>query len=245
MLCLLLAVLPFRLALAGEVAEEVQALAPLRALRMAADPPAIPAAAYDRAAEGRRIVGVEYVDGVAAGKGWGVAVYDLPIEDVWRAVNDEGVHDDWLRVEVSEIVDGQAFGEGRAVFQYLPLPVVRDRWWAVRVRSNDGLRRASGGRMLEKVMEDATDAALVSGTPLEARVERGQAVAWTRGSWLLIGLADGRTVAEYFVWTDPGGMIPARPASRFARGAIRDTLDAMEALARSASGSPALSSTYE
>ncbi|MBW1879644.1 MAG: hypothetical protein JRJ84_14880 [Deltaproteobacteria bacterium] len=232
-LCLLIAALPFQPALAGEVADEVLALAPLRAHRMAVDPPSIPVAAYDRAAEGKRVAGVQFVEGVAAGQGWGVAVYDLPIEAVWWAVNSEDVHEDWLRVEVSQVVDGEAYRDGRAVFQYLPLPVVKDRWWVVRVQNNEDIRRASGGRMFEKVMEDATDPALIAGTPLAQRVERGRAVAWTRGSWLLIGLADGRTVAEYFVWSDPGGMIPARPASRFARGAIRDTLDAMGSLARS------------
>jgi hypothetical protein len=109
---------------------------------------------------------VQFVEGVAAGKGWGVAVYDLPLEAVWRAVNDEEVYEDL-------------------------------------------------------------------GTPLAERAERGRPVDWTRGSWLVVGLADGRTVAEYFAWTDPGGMIPARPASRFARGAIRDTLDAIGRLAQS------------
>ncbi|MBW2257102.1 MAG: hypothetical protein JRI25_21260 [Deltaproteobacteria bacterium] len=143
-LCLLIAALPFQPALAGEVADEVLALAPLRAHRMAVDPPSIPVAAYDRAAEGKRVAGVQFVEGVAAGQGWGVAVYDLPIEAVWWAVNSEDVHEDWLRVEVSQVVDGEAYRDGRAVFQYLPLPVVKDPG-AEQRRHPPSERRADAG----------------------------------------------------------------------------------------------------
>lgn len=42
----------------------------------------------------------------------------------------------------------------------------------------------------------------------------------------------GRTAVEYYAWSDPGGIIPARPASRFAAGAIERLLNDMEAFAK-------------
>jgi hypothetical protein len=48
---------------------------------------------------------------------------------------------------------------------------------------------------------------------------------------MLIDLGEGKTLVEYYVWSDPGGMLPPGPASRFAGGAVKDTLIAMRGLA--------------
>ena len=67
----------------------VDDLAPFRTKRMAKDAPKIPAGTYAEAESGEYISGLEGVDGFR-GEGWGVAIYDIPIEFVWKAVNDEG-----------------------------------------------------------------------------------------------------------------------------------------------------------
>ena len=50
--------------------------------------------------------------------------------------------------------------------------------------------------------------------------------------WFLVDLDGASTVVEYYVWSDPGGSIPAGSANLFARGSITDTLEAMARLAR-------------
>ena len=223
------------LAEARTVAEGLAILDPLRSQRAADAAPTVPADAYTRAASGEHVKGIQSVEGVAASKGWGVAVFDLPVEAVWKAVNDEKRFAGRLPVSESAVVAGTPNRDGRYLFQYMPLPVVDDRWWVVHMDHNAGLYQQSGGVVWELSWKDATDASRVAGTSWEAKVEDATPVAWTHGSWLLVDL-EGKTLVEYFVWSDPGGSIPAGPASKFAGGAVLDTLAAMEQLAREHAG---------
>ena len=197
---------------------------------MAKDAPVIPDGTYAKADQGELVAGLEGVEGVAAAKGWGVAVFDIPIQFVWKAVNDEGVYANRLPVSHSEVVAGKPKRDDRYLFQYMPLPMVADRWWITHMRHNGALYTASAGKIWEQAWTDATDTSHLKPQHL-AMIEGGQAVAWTHGSWMLIDLGDGKTLVEYYVWSDPGGMLPPGPASRFAGGAVKDTLTAMRALA--------------
>ena len=46
-----------------------------------------------------------------------------------------------------------------------------------------------------------------------------------------MALDEQHTLAEYHSWVDPGGSIPAGPASQFATGSIEDTFAQMERFA--------------
>jgi len=227
--CLLL--LP-TFARAAPIDDVLQEIAPLRALRLAKDAPEIPASAYQKAAEGSPVSGVLMTEEEKAGKGWGVMVYDLPIEAVWMAVNDEPTMARWLPVSISTVIEGVPGANGHVLFEYMPLPIFTDRWWIVEVFHNTELYRASGGKVWEQAWFDATDPDRLTGTPMAEYRDRGMPVAWSLGSWMLVRLSDDRTLGEFFTWTDPGGRLPAGPASRFAGGAIKDTLRAVDALAK-------------
>jgi hypothetical protein len=69
------------------------------------------------------------------------------------------------------------------------------------------------------------------GTAFDAYRDIGMPVAWSLGSWLLVQLPDDRTLGEFFTWTHPGGRLPPGPTTRFAGGALKDNLRAVEALA--------------
>ncbi len=224
------------LAQARSVDEALALLEPLRALRHADAAPTVPRSAYASASAGQHVKGIEAVDGVAASKGWGVAVFDLPIEAVWKAVNDEKRFAGLLPVQESAVLTGTPNRDGRTLFQYMELPIVDDRWWVVAMDHNAELYTQSGGVVWELSWKDATDPSRLVGTGWASRVEDATPVAWTHGSWLLVDL-EGRTLVEYFVWSDPGGSIPAGPASKFAGGAVLDTLSAMEQLATEHAGS--------
>lgn len=216
---------------AGDLTAAVEAAGPFRSLRMA-EAPQIPAWAYARAAKGEVATGLEAVDGSAAGKGWGVAVLDAPVEAVWMAINDESRQAGRMPVSVSAVVGGAAYAAPRQVFEYLPLPIVSDRWWVVDIAHNGPLYAASSGRMWElSWVDDPNAQQVVDASAYASQAASGVPVAFTRGAWLLIDAGEGRTLVEYYAWSDPGGSVPAGLASRFAGGAIRDTLKAAGALA--------------
>lgn len=207
-----------------------------RDTRMADGAPIVPQSAYEDALAGERVAQISRVDGVAAAKAWGVAVVEAPIEEVWMVVNDEGALVEHLPVSTARVVQGNAKIAPRRVFEYLPLPIISDRWWMSDVVHNAPLYEATEGRAWEQVWTDATTEPVP--VDLEATAEGGIPVAWTTGAWLLISLPSGRTLVEYFVWTDPGGSLPAGPATRFASGAVKDTLKAVQTLTPTAASWP-------
>ena len=200
---------------------------PLRGLRTAREPAEPPASAYGQLGGGPQ-AGIEPVAGTTA-KAWGVAIFDLPVEAVWMAVNEESRMAGALPVSVSRVVGGQVNGSPRRVFEAMDLPLVNDRWWVVDVTHNAALYEQSGGRVWEASWTDATHHAVVDDAVARQAMEAGVPVDWTYGSWLLVDLGD-RTLVEYYSWSDPAGVIPAG-ASRFAGGAVRRTLAAIGELA--------------
>lgn len=124
--------------------------APYRSLRMAAEAPAPDGEAYGRAAAGEVVVGIDFVEGVSAGKGWGLAIFDAAVEAVWMAVNDPVA---WParfgNLDQSLIVHGIPKTGNRQLFQRMPVPIIRDRWWVVQQHHNAALYTASSGGMWE------------------------------------------------------------------------------------------------
>lgn len=225
--------LSLQAALAASVPDQVLAVAAFRSKRIAKDAPVVPASAYETAATGKIATGVEYADGVAAGKGWAVAVSDVRVESLWMAMNAEDQYVGRFNgLNASAVLSGTAHGSPRVLFQSLDLPIVSDRWWVSLEQFNAPLYTQSDGRVWECAWTDATDPARVAGTPWADFAAAGVPVAWSKGAWLLIPLEDGRTLIEYFVWTDPGGKLPAGAATRFASGALDRSVRDLEAFAR-------------
>ncbi|MCA9570163.1 MAG: hypothetical protein KC656_20105 [Myxococcales bacterium] len=212
---------------ADDVFPRVAELAPHRALREAREPAEPPSWAYADAAKGP-VAGIVPVAGTTA-KAWGVAVFDLPIEAVWMAVNDESRMAGRLPVSISKVIGGTERAAPRRIFEMMDLPVVADRWWVVDVSHSAKLYEASGGKVWETAWTDATQGAVLDDLHAREAARNGMPVEWTYGAWLLVDLGD-RTVVEYYTWSDPGGSIPAG-ASRFAGGAVRQTLAAIGELA--------------
>lgn len=137
-------------------------------------------------------------------RGFAVAFVPLPVERLWKAVNDEPHHGGAL-VDTSEVIGGTPRGAERLLLQSMERLGV-GRWWVDRVRMNRTLYEATGGRLWELVWEDAFDR-VSTDEPAVARLEaRLRRVEWTRGAWLLAPVGEGCTLIDYFVWTDPGGL---------------------------------------
>jgi len=218
---------------AATVPEQVEAVARWRADRFAQDAPAIDPSVYARVATGQIVTGIERVPGVAAAKGWVVGILDQGVERVWMALNSEDHAAGRYGLSISTVLQGDARRSGRLVFQLMPLPIVTDRWWMVREQMNGRLYTESGGRLWELASTDATDPEHLRGTSWASVAADAQPVAWTRSAWLLLPLQDGRTLGEFYSWTDPGGALPAGLASRFAAGTLKGTILDTQAFAAS------------
>ncbi|MDP6934966.1 MAG: hypothetical protein QGG40_18740, partial [Myxococcota bacterium] len=213
----------------ADVANDIEAW---RTARLTKAPPKIAMSAYRQALRGETVTGIEVVEGVKAAKGYGIKVYDLPIEALWKAVIDEPHFAGRLPVSVSRVVKGDARTHDHVLYQYLEVPIISDRWWMTHMYFNGDLYRSSGGRAWELSWSDSTHDPGLRAQLDPSLFDEGEPVAWTTGAWLLVRLDDDRTLAEYHVWTDPGGSIPVGPATRFASGEVEDTLESMGTLAR-------------
>lgn len=195
--------------------------------------PTIPADAYRRAIEdGETVTGMEVVEGVRAGKAYGVRVYDLPIGTVWKAISDEPHHVGFLPLKESKVVRGKARANHRILYQYTDLPVVSDRWWLTEIEYNGALYQETQGEAWEMAWEDRTQDQSLRATLDPALFEDGMPVAWTRGAWLLVKLEDNRTLVEYHLWSDPGGSVPIDFVNRMGPGQVKKTLDAIGRVAK-------------
>ncbi len=195
--------------------------------------PRIPATAYRAVPKDSPQSGVLEEPGHEVAKAWGLAIIDLSVEQLWMAVNDEEAYPGTLPVTVSTVFRGEPFENGRHVFQKMTLPgPFSDRWWIIRKTAGVDVFEASGGQMWEACAENATNPSLLRGTPLRGELEDAEPVNWTWAGWMLMPLSENLTLVEYFTWTDPGGSLPAGPASRFASGAVKKTMIKIASLAR-------------
>ena len=204
--------------------EETQAW---RSLLKAPGHPEIPTSSYLKAASG------EIETGVEAKKGWGVAVFDIPIEHFWAAINDGLNHTGLTPIGYTELIRGQPCRDGRQVLMILPIPIIDDRWWVIGTYTNTELHRQSAGQTREMhwhQVDGFQPASLSEET--RNRIDGMVHVSFTQGAWLLVQLDSGHTLGEYHSWVDPGGYIPSGPASPLAALGISRTFEAMETYAK-------------
>ncbi len=198
--------------------ESIELSASARTARFAMPPPA---ALYRKAAEN---VGEVWADHEGK-KGAAVIVVELPVELVWKAVNDEDHHalnGSYIPVRYSEVIEGTAHGDRRLLFQYF-LKMGIGRWWVTRNWMNRELYESSGGRLWELIWKDEMDGLDRSQPPFDRMGSGVSPVRATRGSWLLVGVADRCTLIEYFSWSEPGGAA-ALVQSLLIRKLLRRTL---------------------
>ena len=200
--------------------------------RMVKSAPKVTAAQVSRALAGEKVKGIEIVDGEPAAKGYGLSVVNLPIEKLWAAVVDADHHAGTMPLAASKKVQGKRCAHNHVIFQYIDLPVIDDRWWVTRIKFNSALYTATGGKVWELGFQDEHKNQALLDAVDPALKGDGVAIAWTKGSWTMVALSPTRTFVQYYVWSDPGGSIPAGPASRFSAGAVEDTLKAVETLAK-------------
>tara|TARA_B100000683_G_C12449068_1_gene539328 strand:- start:164 stop:886 length:723 start_codon:yes stop_codon:yes gene_type:complete len=208
---------------------------PYRSMRLLDINPAIPQSAYQKAARGEIATGLQEVKGYRAKIGWGVAIFDIPIKHLYASINEEENHLDYTAVSFGKVVHGTPCSDGREVLMMLPLPIVSDRWWVTNQFTNPKIRRVSKNQAAELVWKQINNWSVPQKytTQLQGMVQ----IPFTQGSWFLIALDDKHTLAEYHSWVDPGGSIPAGPASQFATGSIEDTFVQMERFAKQQSAS--------
>lgn len=215
----------------GGAVESARAAAiAVKAQRAVRGLPAIPASAWETAAQGKMAWGVEEVEGEAARKTWGVAVMAQPIDRVWGAINDERLHPEYTALSYAELVRGEACGAGRHVLQVLPVgfPGISDRWWVTIRTPTAAVSAATGGKVRELVWTNAPDGTSVTSEAGKAAMAGAVMVGFTRGAWLVSAIDEGHTLVEYYAWVHPGGSLPAGMMATFAGKSLRATFGDME-----------------
>jgi hypothetical protein len=208
--------------------DRVEATRSHRSEREAAAVPTIDDSVYEKVAAGKIVTGVESVDGYSAKTAWGVGILHMSVSRAEAVINDELQHPGYTALSWNELISGKPCESGRMVLQYMDVPIVWDRWWLTTIRDNATIRESSGGEVREVFWESNVDASRVTSEEGKARIEKGVPIEFSKGGWLLIELSETETLLEYHVWTDPGGRLPAGPASSFAAGGITDMYGALE-----------------
>lgn len=210
-----------------EIQSRLDGLGLERAARTArfSEPP--PTKLYRKAA---RDVGRLEVDR-DGGKGIGVAVMELPVEVLWRAINDEDAQDEggYMPLSRSEIIGGTVRGVDRRVFQ-AGEKMGLGRWWITRTVMNGELYTASDGALWEVVWEDEIEEAERKRPPVDDPPDLSP-VKKTRGAWLLVPLGERCTLVEHFNWSEPGGFVGFMQGLVLGK-ALRASIEGLLALAQ-------------
>jgi hypothetical protein len=162
------------------------------------------------------------------GKGIAVIVVELPVEVLWRAINDEDAQDEggYMPLKRSEIIGGTPRGVSRRVFQ-AGERMGLGRWWVTRTVMNGELFEASDGALWEVVWGDEMEG--LEGPPVDDPPDLSP-VKRTRGAWLLVPLAENCTLVEHFNWSEPGGFVGMMQGLVLGR-ALRESIEGLVALA--------------
>lgn len=223
-------------ALAADPAEQVERrlaeIEALRSMRLASGAPKLSSADVRKAAGGVLVTGLVDVPDSGADKVYGAQLVRLPIAQFWAALNDETRHPGFTAVAYSELLAGEVCKSGRRVLQYLPIPMVSDRWWIGILRDNPDLWRESGGSVRELTWKSSVDPAEVTSASGRRIIAEAEPIGFTRGGWLLVAIDERSTWIEYFSWSDPGGSIPSSLASSFAARGVANAFDAMQRFAK-------------
>ena len=168
---------------------------------------------------------------VSGHKAWATTVVNLPIGKFWAGLNDETRHPGYTAVAYSELLKGSPCQSGRAVLQYLPVPMVSDRWWIGHIRSNNSIARESSNSVREMVWRGSVDPAEVTTESGRKIIDKAEPIGGTRGGWFLVALDQFSTYVEYYSKTNPGEGIPSSISSRLAAQGVKDNIAAMKKFA--------------
>ena len=159
---------------------------------------------------------------------------NLSIGQLWAGLNDETRHPGYTAVSYSELVKGRPCQSGRAVFQYLPIPVpfVDDRWWIGHLKSNPALERSTGNSVRELVWSSSTNPAFVRSPSARKLMDAAVPLGSTAGSWLLVAIDPYTTWVEYVSISNPGEGVPTSVTSRLAAQGVRDQVLAIQNFSR-------------
>jgi hypothetical protein len=162
----------------------------------------------------------------------GVIVTRLPIETLWKAVNDDehhGLDGKYIPVEHSEVIAGTVGARTRDLFQYYKRMGV-GRWWVSRLRVSDELYEKSRGRLWELTWVDRMEEVDRTKPPIDAISSKMTAIRSSEGAWLLVPLAERCVSVEYYSRSEPGGVVGALQPVLVKR-ALRDILEGVVRLA--------------
>ncbi len=204
----------------------------LRELRLAQGAPKLSASEVKKAAGGYLVTGLVDVPNQAADKAYGAVLMNLPIAQLWAGLNDETRHPGWTAVEYSELLEGQVCKSNRKVLQYLPVPMLADRWWIGVLRDNPDVARESGGSVRELTWRSSVDPAEVTTESGKKIIAQAVPIGFSKGGWFLVAIDDRNTWVEYYSWSDPGSGIPMSMASSLATRGVASTFAAMEKFAK-------------
>jgi hypothetical protein len=142
-------------------------------------------------------------------QGFGVIVAELPVELLWKAINDEDHHDmpgNYFTVESSVVVAGEPRSESRVLFQHFEQWRV-GRWWATRMTMNRELYAKSDGKLWELWWEGAMEEVDLDEPLFRDVAKRLDPIIESRGSWLMAPIVENCTLIEFYSWSDPGGAL--------------------------------------
>lgn len=211
---------------------------PLRELRIQRSAPAVSSSDVRKAAGGTVVTGL--ISSNTGSKAYGVAVVDVGIGRFWAALNDETRHPGYTATAYSELISGRVCQSGRRVLQYLPVPMLSDRWWIGIITTNSKLMSQSGGSVREASFASSTDPTEVTSEAGQKMIANGTPLGFSKGGWFMVAVDDRHTYVEYYLHTDPGGRIPGGMASMFATKGVRQNIEAMTRYAKEAKSSCAI-----
>lgn len=207
-----------------EYLEEVELGSASRTTRFAVEPPT---ELYVKAAARPGEVATAR-DGLRA---TGVMMVALPVETMWMAINDEDHHaeGDYLPVRHSQVIGGDSRGRSRLLFQYFRKLGI-GRWWIEQMDMDGELFQQSGEKLWELRWKDRMDS-YGNTPPTEVSIDpKVPPLRETSGAWLLVPINAGCTSVEYFVRTDPGGLL-SKAQLLMVRSVVRENLEGMTRLA--------------
>ncbi len=215
--------------------DEVQArlaeIEPLRAMRITRKPPKMSAGEIRKAASGSIVTGLRESSS-GPSKAYGVALIKLPISKLWAALNDETRHPGYTAVAYSELIKGSPCRSGRRVLQFLPVPMIDDRWWIGILTINQKLMTASGGSVRELSWRSSINPAEITTASGKKIIQKAEPIGFSAGGWFLVAMDQRTTYAEYYVVSDPGAGVPSSIASRLAKSGVAKNIEAIVRFAR-------------
>jgi uncharacterized membrane protein len=145
---------------------------------------------------------------------------DAPAADVWRVIRDYANYSKTMPyTEESRVVSTE--GEGKVITFYclVNAPLVDKRDFAIRILDESDWKDGKG-------FMKATWTAATQGAPAER--EGVVRVKLNRGYWLLEPREDGKkTFVTYYIYTHPGGSLPAWVADKANKSSVPDLLRAV------------------